>query len=158
LAFLSGLTLALDFATKSWARKRLVGLFGAVNVWPGNLTLVLKKNHVDSWGLLENVDADVNRAVLIIVALVAIAIVLAIHRRIRTKQEGLPWGPALVLGGALGNLLDRARFGYVIDFIDVHMLWGGMQFHAPTVNVADIAIGIGVGLLAIPGLARGRAP
>jgi signal peptidase II len=55
------------------------------------------------------------------------------------------FGLSLVLGGALGNLYDRLRYGYVIDFIDVH--W--FEHHWPFFNVADMAICIGVGLLLI---------
>jgi signal peptidase II len=50
---------------------------------------------------------------------------------------------ALIMGGAVGNLLDRVRLGYVVDFVDVH--WGA--HHWPAFNVADSAISIGVALL-----------
>jgi signal peptidase II len=55
----------------------------------------------------------------------------------------------LVLGGALGNVFDRIRYGHVIDFIDIHVLIKGREHHWPTFNVADIAICVGVGLMAI---------
>src|SRR5262249_6305384 len=64
-------------------------------------------------------------------------------------QYALRWGLPLVLGGALGNVFDRIRYGYVIDFVDVHIMWHGKDRHWPTFNVADIAICIGVGLMAI---------
>ena len=58
------------------------------------------------------------------------------------------WGCALVLGGASGNLIDRLRFGYVVDFIDLHV-W-------PVFNVGDSAITIGVTLLILHSLMAGR--
>jgi signal peptidase II len=55
----------------------------------------------------------------------------------------------LVLGGALGNLVDRIRYSHVIDFIHAHAKWAGKDHSWPTFNVADIAICVGVGLMAI---------
>ncbi|HEX7418968.1 MAG TPA: signal peptidase II, partial [Thermoanaerobaculia bacterium] len=49
--------------------------------------------------------------------------------------------------GAIGNLLDRFRFKYVVDFLDVYVTWGGREHHWPAFNVADSAICIGIGLL-----------
>lgn len=65
----------------------------------------------------------------------------------------LPFALALILGGALGNLIDRVRLGYVIDFIHVH--WGAAYF--PAFNVADSAITIGAVLLIIDAF-RERRP
>jgi signal peptidase II len=53
---------------------------------------------------------------------------------------------ASVMGGAIGNLIDRVRFGYVVDFLDFHWRY---QVHFPAFNVADSAICVGVGLLMI---------
>jgi len=60
----------------------------------------------------------------------------------KTKDKTEQWALALIVGGALGNLIDRIRFGAVIDFID----WHYRGFHWPSFNVADIAICLGVGL------------
>ena len=62
-----------------------------------------------------------------------------------------------MLGGALGNVFDRVRYGHVIDFIDVHMFWKETDHHWPTFNVADIAICVGVGLMAIDMFTSKRA-
>jgi signal peptidase II len=53
----------------------------------------------------------------------------------------------LILGGAIGNLMDRCRFGYVVDFLDVYANWGGREHHWPAFNVADSAICVGIALL-----------
>ena len=55
----------------------------------------------------------------------------------------LPLAAALILGGALGNVIDRIRFGAVVDFLDVH----AAGWHWPAFNVADAAISLGVALL-----------
>ena len=77
-----------------------------------------------------------------IAALVSVALAVWMHR-LRRDQYLLLSGLALILGGAVGNLIDRMRFGYVIDFIAVH--WHEHYF--PAFNVADSAITIGAGLL-----------
>lgn len=64
----------------------------------------------------------------------------------------LPLGLVLVMGGALGNVIDRVRFGYVIDFLHFH--WKGAYF--PAFNVADTAITIGAGLLILDAVLEGR--
>ena len=61
-------------------------------------------------------------------------------------QRLMKWALPLVLGGAIGNLADRVRLGYVVDFIHAH--WR-MRFHWPTFNVADIAITVGIGLMVL---------
>lgn len=63
--------------------------------------------------------------------------------RLKSEQRLLLASLALILGGAIGNLIDRLRFGHVVDFISVH--WGEHYF--PAFNVADSAITIGAGLL-----------
>lgn len=77
-----------------------------------------------------------------IAATVSVALVVWMAR-LRPDQWLLRTSLACVLGGAVGNLLDRARFGYVVDFISVH--YGGWYF--PAFNVADAAITVGAGLM-----------
>jgi len=82
------------------------------------------------------------------VAAVFIVWLLARHR----DQLLFCWALALVLGGAVGNVLDRILHGHVVDFIQVH--WGGAYF--PSFNVADSAISIGAVLLILDELRRIR--
>lgn len=79
-------------------------------------------------------------------AALALAVAVVLCRwlwRMPAKDRGTAMAMSLVLGGAVGNLLDRLMHGYVIDFIDFH--WG--NWHFATFNVADAAISIGVVLL-----------
>ena len=79
----------------------------------------------------------------VVAAAVSLVIIVWL-RRLSAAEVGLAWSLALVLGGAVGNLIDRVFLGYVVDFISVH--WAGWYF--PTFNVADSAITLGaVGLI-----------
>jgi signal peptidase II len=76
---------------------------------------------------------------------VAIAIVVSIFRGPAKLQSLIGIGMALPLGGTIGNMIDRARLGYVVDFFDVYV---GIH-HWPVFNIADSAICVGVGLIAL---------
>lgn len=76
------------------------------------------------------------------IALVAVAVILYLMRKHR-GQRLFNLSLSLILGGAIGNAIDRVRLGYVIDFLDFH--YAG--WHYPAFNVADIAITVGAGLL-----------
>ncbi|HXN31233.1 MAG TPA: signal peptidase II [Polyangiaceae bacterium] len=149
LAIVSIVTLASDVATKAWAAKHLEGYPGIVEVWKNHLTLVLARNRGGAWGLLQSTSENVRRPFFLLVSVAAIAFIMTLYRRLLPRQRALKWGLPLVLGGALGNVLDRIRYGQVIDFIDAHILFKGAERHWPTFNVADIAICVGVGLMAI---------
>jgi lipoprotein signal peptidase len=152
LAVVSTLSLAADLLTKLWAEKRLEGpdaFFHPVELIKGNLDFVLAKNRGGAWGLLQDTPEYVRRPFFLLVSALAIAFIVSLYRRLAPNQKALRWGLPLVLGGALGNLVDRIRYSHVIDFIHAHMKWGGKDHSWPTFNVADIAICVGVGLMAI---------
>ena len=77
--------------------------------------------------------------VFVVVALIVLAAVFVLNAQIRRSGPAVTAAVGLIAGGTLGNLVDRLRFGYVVDFIDLRW-W-------PVFNVADSAICIGVGLL-----------
>ena len=72
--------------------------------------------------------------------------IMAYLRKIPQQAKLLALGLSLVMAGALGNLIDRVRLGYVIDFLHVHY---GNAWHFPIFNIADVAINIGVVLILI---------
>ena len=72
--------------------------------------------------------------------------IMAYLRKITQQAKLLALGLSLVMAGALGNLIDRVRLGYVIDFLHVHY---GNAWHFPIFNIADVAINIGVALILI---------
>ncbi len=163
LAVVSIISLVSDVGTKLWAEKRLDGYPGIVTVWENHLSFVLAKNRGGAWGLLQGTNENVRRPFFLLVSACAIAFIVALYRRLQPRQRALKWGLPLVLGGALGNVFDRIRYGHVIDFIDFRAdsLKTANEFvakyvkdhvvtdHWPTFNVADIAICVGVGLMAV---------
>jgi signal peptidase II len=156
LILVSLATLAADLGSKTWAEHRLDGYPGIVEVWKNHLALILARNRGGAWGLLQSTSENVRRPFFLLVSVAAIAFIMTLYRRLQPRQRALQWGLPLVLGGALGNVFDRIRYGHVIDFIDAHV----GEHHWPTFNVADIAICVGVGLMAIDMFTskRGRAP
>jgi signal peptidase II len=153
LALLSTISVVADLGTKIWAEKTLV--IGPAEVpapkvlIKGVLTLFLAKNRGGAWGFLQHQPEKVRKPFFVMVSIVAILLLVGLYRRVHPQQKALKWGLPLVFGGAVGNLVDRIRYGHVIDFIDVQATWKGMAHHWPTFNVADIAICVGVGLMAV---------
>ena len=149
LASIAVLTLAADLGTKFWAEKTLSSIPVPKVVIKGVFSFLLAKNKGGAWGLLQSSSEKIRKPFFVIVSLLAIVFIVSLYRRLHRRQAALRWGLPLVLGGALGNLVDRIRYGYVIDFIDWQATWKGAAHHWPTFNVADIAICIGVALMAI---------
>jgi signal peptidase II len=149
LAVVAIVSLILDIGSKTWAERRLDGFPGMVSVWKDHIAFVLAKNKGGAWGLLSGASEAVRRPFFLLVSVAAIAFIVTLYRRLLPSQHALRWGLPLVLGGALGNVFDRIRYGHVIDFIDVHIILKGRDHHWPTFNVADVAICVGVGLMAL---------
>jgi signal peptidase II len=152
LAVVSVLALAADLGSKLWAERRLGGsdgFFHPVELIKGNLDFVLAKNPGGAWGILQDTPEYVRRPFFLLVSALAITFIVSLYRKLAPNQRALRWGLPLVLGGALGNLVDRIRYSHVIDFIHAHAKWRGHDHSWPTFNVADIAICVGVGLMAI---------
>lgn len=172
LAIVAIVSLVSDIGTKLWAEKRLAEYPTFITVIDNHLMFVLAKNKGGAWGLLQGESENVRRPFFLLVSVAAIAFIVTLYRRLQPRQYALKWGLPLVLGGALGNVFDRIRYGYVIDFIDYRADWikKGNELvakyspkhivtdHWPTFNVADIAICVGVALMAIDMLTarRGR--
>ena len=105
--------------------------------------LTYVRNTGAAFGLFASVDSSIKAILLNSIAVIVFLIVSAYALRSSHKSVRLQVGLALILGGAVGNLLDRVRFGYVVDFLDFSI----SGHHWPAFNVADSAICIGVGLL-----------
>jgi signal peptidase II len=153
LAVVTIANLGADLWTKHWAKTRFEsyrpGEAKRFVVLEDYLSLIFAKNKGGAWGLLQNETESLRRPFFLIVSVAAIVFIVSLYRKLQPGQRALKWGLPLVLGGALGNLIDRIRFGYVVDFIDVYMKVDNEVKHWPTFNVADIAICVGVGLMAI---------
>lgn len=174
LTAVSVVSLVSDVGSKLWAEKKLADYPGYVTLIENHLLFVLAKNKGGAWGLLQGESENVRRPFFLLVSVAAIAFIVTLYRRLTPSQHALKWGLPLVLGGALGNVFDRIRYGYVIDFIDFRADWikkmndlvarsypkHVVTDHWPTFNVADIAICVGVGLMAVDMLTsrRGKQP
>lgn len=132
----------LDQITKALVRGRFA-LHESVDVVPGWLSLTRVHNTGAAFGFLNGVDFPFKPVVISIVALGALAGVAWYAASLPAGQRIARLGIALVLGGAVGNLIDRAAAGYVLDFVDAY--WNDWHFWA--FNVADAAITVGVILM-----------
>lgn len=110
------------------------------------LDLQYAENCGGAWGLLHGASESLRRPFFLLVTIGAIGFIVHLYRGLEKGQTLMKWALPLVLGGAIGNLVDRVRLGYVVDFIHAH--WR-LRAHWPTFNVADIAITVGIGLMVI---------
>jgi signal peptidase II len=117
-----------------------------------NFTLVM--NPGLAFGLLGNVPIGW-RWVVAVLSLIALGVLARIALRVLPDGSWMDYAAiGLIFGGAVGNLIDRVRFGAVVDFVDLHL----RGYHWPAFNVADSSITIGVGLLALRLLLRPTEP
>ena len=151
--WLSGFIVVADQATKALVRAK-VPLYDSVNVIPGLLDITHATNNGAAFGILNGVEFPYKAVVMVLVALVALAAVGLYALSLPAQQHIARLGLALILGGACGNLIDRAVVGHVLDFVDAY--WRDYHFWA--FNVADSAITVGVGLMLLDVLGVGRAP
>ena len=91
-------------------------------------------------------------------AVVITAVLLIVLRRTPPERRMMCFGLALVIGGALGNLIDRALYAHVIDFLLFYIRTGGRFLAWPAFNVADIGVCTGAGLLILSSLRTPRPP
>jgi len=133
-----------DQATKAIVRATLP-LYDSVIVIPGFLSLTHVRNTGAAFGFLNGVQFPFKAAVMTLISLVALVGIILYGIRATTNQPVSQMGLALVVGGAIGNLIDRMTAGHVVDFVDVY--WRGWHFWA--FNAADAGISIGAALLII---------
>ena len=115
----------------------------SVVVLENHFHLTYVRNPGGAFGLLAEVGRGVGRPLLLGLAAVAVVFILLLYRTTPQERLLLRVAFSLILGGAVGNLIDRIHLNEVIDFLDVH--W--YDYHWPAFNIADSAITVGVGLL-----------
>lgn len=147
------LVAAADQITKAIVRRSLP-LGDSRSVIPDLLDLTHVHNTGAAFGLLNAVEFPYKSGVMIAVAAVALLAIAVYATQLGFHERMARFGLALILGGALGNLIDRAVFGFVIDFVDVY--WGTTHFWA--FNVADAAITAGAILVLLEMIGLGRRP
>ncbi len=132
----------LDRLTKTFIESHF-SLYESKNIIPGFLDFTHIRNKGMAFGILSNTSWTWIPFLLSIFASIAFILILIYALRTPVSQRRLQMGLMLILGGALGNLYDRFRYGFVTDFIEVFY----KSYQWPTFNLADSAITIGVGLL-----------
>jgi signal peptidase II len=146
-----GLIIASDQVSKLLVRSA-IPLYEKRTIIPHLLDFTHVQNTGAAFGLMNAADFPYKSALMIAIAALALVAISLYARQLGTHERLSRYGLALILGGAFGNLIDRAIAGYVIDFVDVY--WGDAHFWA--FNVADAAITIGAILVLLEMIGIGR--
>ena len=127
-----------DQLSKAWVQRTLIFSGPSRPILGNAFLLTLTQNTGGAWGLLPK-----GNVIFIVFALLAVVALLVAYHKMKTVDLFVGGAFALALGGALGNLLDRLRYGYVVDFFEARVI------HWPIFNLADSAITLGIVLLMI---------
>jgi len=141
---MGGGVLLLDQVTKILVDQSM-RIYDTHTLIPGLLDLYYIRNPGAAFGLLSNSHSALRVPFFVVVSALAIGFILYLFRKLEESERLVPFALSLVLGGAVGNLVDRIRLGEVIDFVHIHY----RRFSWPAFNVADIAITGGVILLMV---------
>lgn len=138
----------LDQITKQAVLNRFV-LGESLEIISGFFSLTYVRNKGAAFGFLHSAPESFREPFFLAVPILAIFVLGYLYYQTKSEDRLSAWALSLILSGAAGNLIDRVRFGYVIDFLDFYYVqWG----HWPAFNVADIAIVVGVTLLFLQSL------
>lgn len=143
LVILTTLVILLDQFTKNLVLEKF-HLGESLTVFSGFFDLTYIRNTGAAFGILAHADPTFRVPFFIIVPLLALFAIGYIFKKLPENDIKVSLALSLIVGGAIGNLIDRIYLGFVVDFLDFH--WQN-QYHFPAFNVADSAICIGVGLL-----------
>ena len=132
----------LDRASK-WFIATHVGAMDSYRVIPGIFEIVHSENRGVAFGIFNDSTSEWRTLLLVVLSLAAVVFVGAMLWNSAAMDRLSRWALALILGGAAGNVFDRAVWGSVTDFLEVHY----REHYWPTFNLADSAIVIGSGLL-----------
>ncbi|MFZ0613241.1 MAG: signal peptidase II [Desulfobacterales bacterium] len=141
LLLIAGAVVLLDQFTKILVVRSLP-LYHSIAVVPGFFDLTHVQNPGGAFGFLAGADSRLRAVVFLFVSLVAVGLILWFYFKSPSTHPWLSGAFAMIFGGAVGNLIDRIRFGKVTDFLDFYV----GRLHWPAFNVADSAITIGIGI------------
>jgi signal peptidase II len=134
------LVIATDQITK-YIINYYIGIYDSVRIFPF-LHIVNVRNTGAAFGMLKGIDSNF----FIFISIIAIVFVIIMLKKKTYNSFGL----SLLLGGAIGNLIDRLIYGYVTDFIDISF----GRFHWPAFNVADSSLTIGIAIILITSILK----
>jgi signal peptidase II len=138
----SASVIAADQLTKRLVA-RMIELHDSHEIIPGLASLTHVRNRGAAFGFLSNAELPYQSVLFSLLSLVALLAIAAYAYKLPPSQRWTQLALALIMGGAVGNLIDRVAYGYVIDFVDVY--W--RAYHWPAFNVADSCISAGVVML-----------
>ena len=141
------LLLTADQLTKGWIEQQIP--FFHITIIDGFFNIVKAHNFGVAFSLFADRDHRWHTMLLLGITIAIAAAVSLWWWRERKNPGLLSWLLVLILAGAAGNIWDRVQRGYVVDFIDWHIVIGGHDYHWPAFNIADSCISISVVLLLI---------
>ena len=139
LAIVAGLVVAADQVTKALIIKNLP-LHHNITVIAGLFDITHVLNPGGAFGLLANMSVLMRTIVFLFISSLAVGLIFYFYIKTPRRYWFLAAGFALIFGGAIGNLIDRIRFGVVVDFLDFYI----GRHHWPAFNIADSAITVGI--------------
>lgn len=141
LAGVAGLVVSLDQISKAAIYKTLP-LYQSISIIPGFFSITHIRNPGAAFGFMAHHSSSLRSIIFLVVSAVALGLILYFYKNTPKTHPLLATGFALIFGGALGNMIDRIRFGTVVDFLDFYI----RDLHWPAFNVADSAISVGVAI------------
>lgn len=118
----------------------------SVRVIDGFFNLTYVRNSGAAWGIFSTAPETFRQVFFLSIPPIAVFIIVMLLYGLPESEKVEIYALSLISGGAIGNYIDRLRFGYVIDFLDFHFY---NKYNYPAFNVADSAIVVGVGILTI---------
>jgi len=143
---ISAIVILADQITK-WIASTKLGMHEQVSVMP-YFNFTLAHNYGAAFSFLSDAGGWQRWFFTIIAAVISVVLVVWLFR-LKPQEKWLGIGLSLILGGAIGNLIDRIRLGYVVDFIQWFANWKGSTYYWPSFNIADSAIFVGTALFLI---------
>jgi len=138
------ITVFLVIVFDQWTKQLILDRFKwgeSISIIESFFAFTYVRNMGAAFGVLHNAPAYFREPFFILVPILAMVIITAVLAKLKPDQKLTAVALSLIMGGAIGNLIDRVRFGYVVDFLDVH--WKEV-YHWPAFNVADSCIVVGV--------------
>jgi len=144
LAIIAGLIIAADQLTKTLIYNFLP-LHQSISIIPGFFNITHIHNPGGAFGFLSDKSPQLRNFIFLFISSLAVCLIFWFYKKTPPSHPVLAFGFALIFGGAIGNLIDRIRNGWVIDFLDFFVA----NLHWPAFNVADSAISIGIFIFAL---------
>lgn len=144
LLVVGGLIVLFDQISKLVILKTMA-LGTSINVIPGLFDITHVHNPGGAFGMFAKQSQGIRVLLFLVISSVAVGFILYLYRSIPKSHPMLANALALIFGGAVGNLIDRICYGWVVDFLDVYI----KDYHWPAFNIADSAICVGVGVFIV---------